>query len=275
MTAKTTITAAAVVLAAAIAASPAAADRIPFPARPHSRVVTYDRGDVLVRRLQMTVTRADHRLHAQVRLTARNVGNAALQRELRVGRCISGPLAAPDCPPSLTIHLRLAPGQQRSVTAAVTLRQPPERQDTIEAALVAPGARSAGYFSRTDGELLLTGGAWRGAGAGRAYGVSFGPGDGARRLNFDIPATERDPDRAYIDVKWQGTAAPAQAATTIARYQGANGKEQPLRPEPNRSGPMLFSNRFDFDRRGANAIGLRATAPDGTELFSAALPWPR
>jgi hypothetical protein len=38
---------------------------------------------------------------------------------------------------------------------------------------------------------------------------------------------------------------------------------------------MLFGNRSDFDRRGASAIGLRATAPDGSELFSAALPWPR
>jgi hypothetical protein len=272
MTAKTTITAAAVVLAAAIAATPAAADPIAPSARPHSRVVTYDRGDVLVRRLQMTVTRADHRLHVQVRLTARNVGDATLQRELRIGRCISGPLAYPTCPPSATIRVRLAPGQQRSVTAAVTLRQPPARQDTIEAALVAPGARSP-YLNRTDGELLLTGGAWRGAGAGRPYGVSFSPGDGARRLNFDIPATE--PDRAYIDVKWQGTAAPAQAATTISRYEGASHEDQPLRPDSSRSGPMLFGKRFDYNRRGANAIGLRATAPDGSELFSAALPWPR
>jgi hypothetical protein len=272
MTSRTTITGAAVALAAAIAASPAAADRIPFSARPHSRVVTYDRGDVLVRRLQMTVTRADHRLHVRVRLTARNVGDTALRRELRVGRCVSGPLAYPVCPPSSTINVRLAPGQLRSVTAAVALRQPPARPDTIEAALVAPGARSP-YLNRTDGELLLTGGAWRGAGAGRPYGVSFGPGDGARRLNFDIPVTE--PDQAYIDVKWQGTAAPAQATTTISRYRGASREDQPLRADKRRSGPMLFGNRFDFDRRGASAIGLRATAPDGAELFGAALPWPR
>jgi hypothetical protein len=37
---------------------------------------------------------------------------------------------------------------------------------------------------------------------------------------------------------------------------------------------MDFVDRFDFDRDGASAIGLRADAPAGGELFAAALPWP-
>jgi hypothetical protein len=159
----------------------------------------------------------------------------------------------------------------RSVTAAVTLRQPPARQDTIEAALVTPGAHSP-YGSRSDAELLLKGGAWRGAGAGRTYGVSFGPGDGARRLLFDIPETGRD--HAYIYVSWQGTAAPEQSATTISRDGGAGPEDQPLHAVSSRSGPMQFGDRFDFDRLGASALSLRATGPDGAELFGALLPWP-
>jgi hypothetical protein len=58
--------------------------------RPHSRVVTYDRGDVLIRRLQMTVTRLNRRPDATVTLTVRNDSDRLLHRELQVGRCTGG-----------------------------------------------------------------------------------------------------------------------------------------------------------------------------------------
>ena len=74
-----------------IAAVPAIPALAQSPAsRPHSRVLTYDRGDVLIRRLQMTVTRSKRRLDATVTLTVRNDSDRLLHRELQVGRCTGG-----------------------------------------------------------------------------------------------------------------------------------------------------------------------------------------
>ena len=84
-------------IAAAVVGSPAAAaaaQSIPPAQRPHSRVVTYDRGVVHVTRLTMSVTRSAGRLHARVDLAATNESS----RLLRPG--------APD----RTLHRRRARG---------------------------------------------------------------------------------------------------------------------------------------------------------------------
>jgi hypothetical protein len=210
-------------------------------ARPHSKVVTYDRGDIHVQRLQMSVERTNGRLPAHVALTVQNETQGMLIRELRIGRCTGGTPGAPACPSTRTIRIRLAPGELERVEANVTLRQPPSRPDAIQAALVRPGARQP-YAFRSDGLLLLKGTAWRGPGAGQTYGVQFGPGDGARRLSFDIPRT--GPDQAYIDVKWTGSAAPTGATTTISRCGAGAGGCTPttLHAASGRSGPQTFGD---------------------------------
>ena len=238
--------------------------------RPHSRVVTYDR-DALIRRLQMEVTRSNGRLHAEVHLTVRNDSDRLLDRELQVGRCTSGAALGLVCPATVTIPVRLPAHQQRRFNREVTLRQPPARTDSIQAAFVRPGTRQPFGF-RSDGMLLLRGGAWRGAGAGRTYGVVFGPLDRARRLNFDVPATSGN--RAFVDVRWQGPRAPTGATTTISRCTGATCTPTPLRPARARSGPQDFGDRFDFSRGDASSLGLRAVTPEGFEVFAAELPWP-
>jgi hypothetical protein len=255
------------------AQAPAAAAQssITPAARPHSRVVTYDRGDVHVQRLQVAVTRSAGRLHATVHLTLRNESSRTLRRDLQIGRCTGGAPATPVCPASATIRVRLAAGRLQSYSRQVTLRQPPPRPDAVQAALVKPGTRQP-YGLRSDGLLLLKGNAWRGPGAGRTYGVAFGPGDGTRRLNFDIPLIA--PERAYIDVKWEGTAAPTGAATTISRCAGAACTPQPLPPARARSEAQTFGNRFVFSRGTAASLGLSAAVPGGAALFDAELPWP-
>src|SRR4051794_29908615 len=260
------------VLTAAGAAVPAASAAAQSPAsRPHSRVVTYDRGGILIRRLQMEVTRSNGRLHATVHLTVRNDSDRLLQRELQVGRCTGGAALALVCPASTTIRVRLPAHQQRRINRDVTLRQPPAGTDSIQAALVRPGTRQP-FGGPIDGSVLLRGGAWRGAGAGRTYGVVLGPLDRARRLNFDIPNIGGD--HAYIDVKWQGPVAPAAATTTIARCAGAARTPRTLAPASRRSGPQLFGNRFDFTRGNATSLALRAATPEGFEVLAAELPWP-
>ena len=249
----------------------AAAQSIPPPQRPHSRVVTYDRGVVHVTRLTMSVTRSAGRLHVLVDLAATNESSRVLDRVLRIGRCTGGAPAAPVCPAAVTIRVTLAPGASREYVRRVTLRQPPARPDTIQAALVAPEA-SQPYGFHSDGLLLLKGGAWRGTGAGRDYGVQFAAGTAARRLNFDVPLIARD--HAYIDVKWTGTAAPEGVPTAISRCIGSACTPTALAPARSRSGPQEFGNRFDFTRRGADALGLTVGAPGQAPLVQAALPWP-
>jgi hypothetical protein len=261
------------VLTAAGAAIQAASAAAQSPAsRPHSRVVTYDRGGILIRRLQMEVTRSNGRLHATVHLTVRNDSDRLLQRELQIGRCTGGAALAMVCPASTTIRVRMPAHQQRLFNRSLTLHQPPARTDSVQAALIAPGTHQS-FGVHTDGSLLLRGGAWRGAGAGRTYGVVLGPLDRARRLNFDIPVIA--PDRAYIDVKWQGPFAPTGATTTISRCAGQGAcTPTTLHPARGRSGGQLFGDRFDFSRGGASSLELRAVTPEGFDVLDAALPWP-
>lgn len=269
---RTLLTLATLALAGLLPASALAAPATYAPAkRPHSRIATYDRGEVLVRRLQLALTRTNHRLRGVVRLTARNETGHAIERLLRVGPCTGGAPAAPLCRSELTVRVRIPAHVDVAVTRRVTLRQPPRGVDSVQAALVRPRAgQPYGFARRTDADLLLRGTAWRGAGAGRVYGVDL-RSDDARRVSFDIPATSRG--RAYIDVKWTGPAAPSAATTTISRCTGARCTGATLHPTRARSGPQTFGQRFDYEIRGADAVGLAAATAAGP-LFAAALPWP-
>jgi hypothetical protein len=257
--------------AAALPAAASAATPSPTTGRPHSRVVTYDRGEVRVQRLEAATRRADGRLHTTLTVTLRNRTDGALTRYVRLGRCTGGSGAAPACPATTAIAVRLAAGQTRTVTRAVVLRQPAPGVDAIEATVGAT-RRADRRFFRGDAELLLRGTAWRGAGAGHAFGVRLPAGDDqATRLSFDVPQTS--PGHAYVFAKWEGTAAPG-APTTIARCTGDDCAAKPLTPQRGRSGGQMFGDRFGFDAQGAPAIRLAAATADGTSLLQATLPWP-
>jgi amino acid transporter len=105
---------------------------------------------------------------------------------------------------------------------------------------------------------------------GRTYGVVLGPLD--RAPNFDIPVIA--PDRAYIDVKWQGPFAPAGATTTISGCGPGPCTPTTIHPARGRSGPQLCGDRFDFARGNASSLALRAVSPEGFEVLAAELPWP-
>jgi hypothetical protein len=239
--------------------------------RPHSRVVTYDRGTVRVLALQAATTRAGGHLTVRATIGLRNLTGGPVTRYVRAGRCVGGSGAVPACRADALFAVRLGAGETRTVQPTITLRQPPAKVDAIELAVQSARRRPV-RFSLADGELLLTGNAWRGPGAGATYGVAFGAADDrARRLSFDIPQTS--PGRAYVDVVWTGTAAPG-APTTIAKCTGAVCATSAIRPSSGRSGAQKFGDRFDVDIAGNFALGLGAADADGTPLISAALPWP-
>ena len=104
----------------------------------------------------MAVTRSNGRLNAELTLTVRNASNRLLHRELQVGRRTGGAALAPVCPASVRIPVRLPAHQQRRINRNLTLRQPPARTDSIQAALVRPGTRQP-FGVHTDGALLLRG----------------------------------------------------------------------------------------------------------------------
>lgn len=262
-----TVAAAALPNASALAASTS----YPLARRPHSRVVTYDRGDLLVRRLQLQLHRSDHRLRGEVQLAVRNETGHAITRLLRVGPCTGGPLAYPNCRSETTIRVRVAAHLDEALTRHVNLHQPPAGIDTVQAALVVPGARQPyAIAKRSDASLLVRGTAWRGTGAGQRYGVFF-HSDDARRLSFDVPAESRT--SAYVDVKWTGVAAPSAVTTTISRCAGAACTGETLHPTGSRSGPQSFGSRFGYSIDRADALGLGA-GPASAPLFTALLPWP-
>ena len=260
---------AAVAAAATTLAAPGASQATP---RPHSRVVTYDRGIVRVERLQIAVRPAARALNATVFLTVSNEHSAPTSRDLVVGSCVRGSPAYPTCPAAGRSHMVLAAHERRVVRLSARLPAPAARLDAVEAALVTPGQRTRFFVLHSDAELLVTGHAWRGSGAGERYGVVFAPGDAARRLNFDIPLF--DVDSAYIDVRWTGTAAPEAAATTIARCSAKACSPETLERSTSRSGANLFGRRFGFKRVHADSLKLEAATPAGEQLFSASLPWP-
>ena len=237
----------------------------------HSRIVTRDRGQVRVERLQLAVRQSGAHLRAVVSVTARNELGRPVSRDLRVGPCTRGVPQYPFCPTTRVIRIRLNARQRRSITTSVTLRKPPTHPGAIEAAVVAQG-HSPPFAFNSDAELLLTAPAWQGPAAGRTYGVRFAPGNAARRLNFDIPITR--PDRARISAVWQGTAAPASATTTFSRCRRTDCTDAVLPPNPHRSRPGRFAVRPNLARDGADWVALRAAFPSGTRLFEAALPWP-
>jgi hypothetical protein len=259
-------------LVGAAAAVPPSASAAPaFTQRPHSRVVTYDRGEVRVLQLQATTTRSHGRLHVRVAVTLRNRTDGELTRYVRVGRCTSGVGPAPRCAPTTTFAITLHAGQTRAVTRAVALRQPPPGVDAFEVT-IGKARRAPRAFHDGDAELLLKGNAWRGAGAGRAFGVRFPAGDDrARRLSLDVP--ELSPGHAYVFAKWEGTAAPA-APTTFARCTGDDCAAQVLKPQRTRSRAERFASRFGFAAEQATAVRLAAASSDGAPLIEATLPWP-
>jgi hypothetical protein len=272
----TTLISLALAAATATAALPAAASAGPTPTspptgRPHSRVVTYDRGEVRVLQLQAATTRVQGRLLVQATVTLRNLTAKPLTRYVRAGRCVGGSGSMPACRADALFAVTLGAGQTQTVQRPITLRQPPPAVDAVEVVVQPNRTRPVAYF-RSDGELLLRGNAWRGAGAGLTFGVSFPAADDrAKRLSFDVPAI--DAAHAYVDVKWTGTSAPA-APTTIGRCTGTDCVTTPLAPARSRSGPELFGDRFDVDIQGRLALALAVADTDGTPLVQAALPWP-
>jgi hypothetical protein len=259
------------------AALPAAAGATtPYSAptgRPHSRVVTYDRGTVRVLALQAATTRRGGHLTVKATITLRNRTAKAVTRFVRAGRCVSGSAAAPACRADALFSVTLAGGETKTVARTITLRQPPSKVDAIELA-VQSSRRQPSYFSRTDAELLLKGNAWRGPSAGATYGVAFPAADDrATRLSFDIPVVAQAGGRAYLSIVWQGTAAPG-APTALGKCTGATCASTPILAARSRSGPQRFGDRFVFDIAGNYALTLGVADVDGTPLITAALPWP-
>jgi hypothetical protein len=90
-----------------VTAAPALAEPpIPLSQRPHVRVATYAHG-VRVTRLQLALHRSGHVIRGRIILAAQSTTGRVVTRTLRVGRCLSGIAAAPVCPASTSLAVRV------------------------------------------------------------------------------------------------------------------------------------------------------------------------
>jgi len=238
--------------------------------RPHSRVVTYAHG-VRVSRLQLELRRDGHALRGDVSLTAASTTGHALIRTLSVGRCLHGVLAAPSCPATTRITVRVPASGNVSFTRPVSLRQPSARFDSVEARLQ-DGV--GGPFYHGDAELLVRGRAWRGVTAGQRYGVVLTPQAHAQveRLSVDGPATAQD--ELYADAVYTASGTRLETpVTSLLRSPSPKTTTATVLDNRRGSGPKDFRDRFDVQQQGATAFGLLVTNDTGA-LAQVRLPWP-
>src|SRR5437764_9862977 len=88
-------------------AAPASAAAV----RPHTRVATYARNGITVRRLQAAVTPAGARLRVAIRATVRDDGHLVRAVTVRAGACTGGSVAVPSCPDAVTFEVPVAAGR--------------------------------------------------------------------------------------------------------------------------------------------------------------------
>jgi hypothetical protein len=261
-------------LAALVPAAPAsAATPLPVGSRPHARVVTYAHG-VRVSTLQLALHRSGHVIRGRVILAAQSTTGHAITRTLRVGRCLRGAPGAPICPASTSVTVRVPATGSVRLTRSITLRQPGASLDAVEARLVVPGARNEPAFYHADAELLVRGRAWRGATAGREYGLVLSSLADAsiRRISVDGPAIY--PDALYADVAYTAAGrALGKPATTFLRSPAPARNVGTVLHNLRGSGPEAFRDRFQVTQRGASAFGIQVRAA-GHLLARVLLPWP-
>jgi hypothetical protein len=265
----------ALMLGAALApAAPAsAATPLPVAARPHARVVTYDHG-VRVTTLQLALHRSGHVIAGRVILAAQSTTGRAITRTLRVGRCLRGAPAAPICPASSSVTVRVPATGSVHLTRSISLRQPSGRLDAVEARLVVPGAKTEPAFYHADAELLLRGRAWRGATAGHEYGLILSSRADAAigRISVDGPAIY--PDALYAVVAYAAAgSALGKPVTTFLRSPAPAGDVGTVLHNQRGSGPTQFRDRFQVKQRGASTFGIRVRGA-GHLLAQVLLPWP-
>jgi hypothetical protein len=260
--------------ASVVTAAPAAAEPpIPLSQRPHVRVATYAHG-VRVTRLQLALHRSGHVIRGRIILAAQSTTGRAVTRTLRVGRCLSGIAAAPACPASTSLAVRVPATGCVTLTRPVTLRRPGARLDAVEARLVVPGAATEPAFYHADAELLLRGRAWRGATAGHEYGLVLTSHTDAAvgRISVDGPATT--PDELYANVVYTaGGPALGVPVTTFLRSPPPAGDLGTVLHNRRGAGPERFSDRFDAEQRGASTFGVQVRG-GGHLLARVLLPWP-
>jgi hypothetical protein len=263
----------------AVGLPPAAAadQRISSSHRPHTRVATYQRGGVIVRRLLFQGHRSSHRIVGTMGVAVDNRSRTTRTVQLRIGRCRGGPLARPVCPSARSVLLRIPSQRRISAFRRVRLRQPSTRDDQIEVSVTRPGARPPISHAFNYANLLLRGRAWR-SGASTWYGLQAGRaivGEAVVRAVVDVPATARSSIRPSI--AWSGTAAGGTPWVTAVRLC-ATSFGCDAAPEARRWTTMATTGRVAFQERPsftANSASVQVTVDGGHgRLLTVDLPRP-
>jgi hypothetical protein len=255
--------------AALLTAAPAAAADFPVKKRPHTRVATYVRHGVTVERLQASVRRAGARLRIAVDARVHNDLQLVKSVTLRAGRCTGTSLAFPACPDAVRLDVPVAPGRTVSVKRTITVAAPARSVDRVMITIAKHGALPRGLRG-VYGQLLLDGHAWRGAGAGRVFGLDLTPdhSTSVQRMIVDAAAINNAEMRGAV--AW--TASSGDAVTLSTGLAG-----RALHPDIDvpAGGHASFLDRpYIKVTTRPSAFSALVQTGAGADLATVRLPWP-
>jgi|tagenome__1003787_1003787.scaffolds.fasta_scaffold20983929_2 hypothetical protein len=234
-----------------LTAAPAAAADFPVEKRPHTRVATYVRNGVTVERLQASVRRAGARLHIAVDARIHNDLKLVNSVTLRAGsEVLDMPVA-----PSHTVRVK------RTITVAASR--------TILVTIAKHGKLPRGLRG-VYGQLLLNTHAWRGAGAGRVFGLDLRPDHGTSVDRMIVDAAAINEDEMRGDVAWTARSGDAVTLTT-----GLAGRA--LHPDidvPGGGHASFLDRPYINITTRPSAFSAVVQTSAGADLATVRLPWP-
>jgi len=266
-------------LAAALLApaAPAAAQSRDTSSRPHSVAKTRARDNVLVDRLEATVRRSRGLLTVRVEVHAVSTDNATHRAVIRGGRCTTGAVTFPSCPPTFSRAINVGPG---GLTGRFTfpLREPSRRLDAIRITVNRPGEVTSprpGGASAAHAQLYLRGSAWR-ALAGDRFGLTISNDEDFRVTRATADATGLSPSQARPTLAWTAQSTQGVDVETVAAAcDGDDCTSRSFFTTLTGGQASSFQRRPVLRRAGAERLTYLLRRNGQTrDLFRIALPWP-
>jgi hypothetical protein len=234
---------------------------------------------VLVYDFRAAVAQSGRKLRVRVVVGAASTADASRRIVVRAGRCTSGELSFPDCPPEFTRSLVVPRGRLAYRSLRFALRRPPARLDTIRITVNRPGevtrARPVGAGAAAAyAQLLLRGSAWRDS-PRTLFGLGIVRKSAVRLTALRADAAALSSRAIRPSFEWAGIAADSVVVLSDERTCGTPdcAPARSLRSTLRAGVEHHFFDRPELERGAPPGLGLDVTAGD-RRLGTVRLPWP-